>query len=136
MKHNNKPFVLFVCEHGSAKSVVAAAHFNRLARGRNLDMQAVSRGTDPDETVPDFIIYGLEDEGLTPGELKPKLLSKDDMAGASRVIAFFELSDGLDRLAPITQWDEVPPISKDYNKSRDAMLVRINQLLEEITTKT
>jgi arsenate reductase (thioredoxin) len=135
MKHDNKRLVLFVCEHGSAKSVVAAAHFNRLARERDLDVQAVSRGTDPDETIPSFIINGLEDEGLTPGEMKPKVLSKDDVARAARVTAFCDLPDGFDTLAPIAQWDEVPPISEDYNKSRDAMLVRINQLLEEMPAR-
>lgn len=129
----NKQLVLFVCEHGSAKSVVAAAHFNRLARERNLDVHAVSRGTNPDETIPDFIVYGLEAEGLTPGELKPKILSKDDMARASRVAALCDLPDGFDTLAPIAQWDDVPPISEDYDKSRDAMVVHIHQLLGEMT---
>src|SRR5688572_249911 len=40
--------VLFVCEHGSAKSVVAAAHFNRIAADRGLPFRAISRGTAPD----------------------------------------------------------------------------------------
>lgn len=43
--------VLFVCEHGSAKSVVAAAHFNRLAEQRGLPFHAISRGTAPDEEM-------------------------------------------------------------------------------------
>jgi len=29
--------ILFVCEHGSAKSVIAAAHFNRSARSERTD---------------------------------------------------------------------------------------------------
>jgi len=37
--------VVFVCEHGSAKNVIAAAYFNKLAKEQNLKMQAVSRGT-------------------------------------------------------------------------------------------
>lgn len=128
--------MLFVCEHGSAKSIVAAAHFNRLARERNLDAQAVSRGTNPDETIPPFIVHGLEDEGLTAGELEPKVLSVDDMAGASRVVAFCDLPDGFDALAPVALWNDVPPISEDYDRSRDAILVRINQLLEEMTAQS
>ena len=40
--------ILFVCEHGSAKSVVAAAHFNRIAAARGLPFRAISRGTVPD----------------------------------------------------------------------------------------
>ncbi len=30
-KAERAPVVVFVCEHGAAKSIVAAAHFNRLA---------------------------------------------------------------------------------------------------------
>ena len=37
--------ILFVCEHGSAKSVVAAAHFNQIATARGLPFRAISRGT-------------------------------------------------------------------------------------------
>ena len=33
--------VVFVCEHGAAKSVVAAAHFNRMARERGLAVRAI-----------------------------------------------------------------------------------------------
>ncbi|MGH9334858.1 MAG: hypothetical protein ACRD21_14045, partial [Vicinamibacteria bacterium] len=40
--------VVFVCEHGAAKSVIAAAHFNRLAKERELPFRAISRGTVPD----------------------------------------------------------------------------------------
>ena len=40
--------VLFVCLHGAAKSVVAAAHFRRLAAARGLAIGAVAAGTEPD----------------------------------------------------------------------------------------
>ncbi|MEK7854506.1 MAG: hypothetical protein AAB288_00325 [Acidobacteriota bacterium] len=126
--------VLFVCEHGSAKSVVAAAHFNKLALAKNLVLRAISRGTDPDEEIPRFIVEGLEGEGLTPGELKPKLLSKGDIAGALRVAAFCDLPDRYGTLAPIERWTDVPPISEGYDKSRDVMLARITNLLDEVTT--
>ncbi len=132
---NQKPIVLFVCEHGSAKSVVAAAHFNKLARERNLNVRAISRGTNPDEEMPLKITQGLETEGLTAGEPKPKMLSKDDVAGASRVVTFCDLPEGFNQLAPVEQWNDVPPISEDYEKSRDVMLVHINQLLDDIKSK-
>ena len=40
------PTVLFVCEHGAAKSVIAAAEFNRLAEQRGLAWRATFRGRD------------------------------------------------------------------------------------------
>jgi protein-tyrosine-phosphatase len=51
--------VVFVCEHGSAKSVVAAANFNRLAGERGLGLRAVSRGTDPDAEIAPNAEAGL-----------------------------------------------------------------------------
>src|SRR5205814_1901288 len=39
--------VLFVCLHGAAKSVIAAAHFRRLAGARGLTIDAVAAGTAP-----------------------------------------------------------------------------------------
>src|SRR4029453_17394056 len=46
-----QPRVLFVCLHGAAKSVVAAAHFRRLASARGLSISAVAAGTEPDAEV-------------------------------------------------------------------------------------
>lgn len=133
---NTKQSVLFICEHGSAKSVVATAHFNRLARERNLIAWAISRGTDPDEAIPLAVIHGLKSEGLSPGESKPKLLSKVDIAAASRIVSFCDLPEDVTPIAPIARWDDVPPISEDYDKSRNAILVRISQLFEEMTAKS
>ena len=35
---HKEPVILFVCEHGAAKSVIAATHFNRLAEEAGLQM--------------------------------------------------------------------------------------------------
>ena len=41
--------VVFVCEHGAAKSVVATAYFNKLAAERGLPFRATFRGTNSTE---------------------------------------------------------------------------------------
>jgi hypothetical protein len=43
--------VLFVCEHGNVKSLMAVSYFNQLAQERRLPFRAVSRGTAPDSTT-------------------------------------------------------------------------------------
>jgi hypothetical protein len=49
--------VLFICEHGNVKSLMAASYFNLLALQSGLRYRAVSRGTDPNSTtVPSAII--------------------------------------------------------------------------------
>ena len=44
--------IVFVCLHGSVKSQMAAAHFNRIARERGLPFVAVSRGIAVDSSIP------------------------------------------------------------------------------------
>ena len=45
------PTVLFLCPHGAAKSVLASAYFERMAKERGLNVRVESAGTDPDPTV-------------------------------------------------------------------------------------
>jgi hypothetical protein len=43
--------VLFVCEHGNVKSLMATSYFNQMAQERGLAFRAVSRGSAPDSTT-------------------------------------------------------------------------------------
>ena len=60
--------IVFVCEHGTVKSVLALAYFVQLAREKGLPFRAVSRGTAPDSMLPAFMIAGLQGDGLAIGE--------------------------------------------------------------------
>lgn len=123
--------VLFVCEHGSAKSVVAAAHFNRLAEERGLPFRAISRGTVPDEGMAPPAVTGLLGDGLKPNDPAPRKLAQADLDAARRVITFCDLPPDLAAGSSVERW-EVPPVSVDYVKSRDAILANIEQLLREL----
>jgi arsenate reductase (thioredoxin) len=133
MNKNQNPekIVLFICEHGSAKSVVAAAHFNKIAQTQNLNARAISRGTNPDDEIPPAIIEGLKAEGLKAEAPKPNPLLKEDLAGAFKVVIFCDLPPGFDKTAQVNNWNDVPPISEDYAKSRDVMVRRIGRLFDE-----
>jgi arsenate reductase len=120
--------VVFVCEHGSAKSVVAAAHFNRLAADRGLPLRAISRGTVPDAEMAPAAVQGLQADGLKPDDPAPTKLTQSDLDAAVRVVTFCDLPPELEVATPIERW-EVPPVSTEYARSREAMLERIEQLL-------
>ena len=51
--------ILFVCEHGSAKSIIAAAHFNDLAARTGSPYRAIARGLRPDREIPPYVKSGL-----------------------------------------------------------------------------
>ena len=123
--------VLFVCEHGSAKSVVAAAHFNRIAAARGLPFRAISRGTVPDAELAPAAVEGLRGDGLKPDDPAPSKLEQSDLDTAVRVVTFCALPSGFQVRSPIEQW-EVHPVSTEYAASREAMLMRIERLLIEL----
>jgi len=59
-----KTTIVFVCLHGSVKSQMAAAHFNRIASERGLPFTAISRGIEVDTSIPTRIRDGLNLDGL------------------------------------------------------------------------
>ena len=122
--------VLFICEHGSAKSVVAAAHFNRLAAEHGLDLRAISRGTAPDDALHPAAVAGLASDGLAPAG-DPVLLSDHDLADATRIVAFSLLPVTFRTPENVEIW-EVPAVSEDYRRSRSAILAKLHQLLADI----
>jgi arsenate reductase (thioredoxin) len=129
------PVIVFVCEHGAAKSIVSAAHFNKLAEERGLSLRAIARGTNPNKEIPPVVAQGLKADGLLSGESAPKKISQADLVGAWRVIAFCALPDESPGAVKVEHWDGVPPMGEDYNKARDWLLERINRLLEELKSE-
>ena len=76
--------VVFVCEHGSAKSIIAAAYFNRLANEKGVQYRAIARGTKPDEKIDSKVENNLAADGLDVSSWKPVKVSDKDVRGAKR----------------------------------------------------
>jgi protein-tyrosine-phosphatase len=128
MKQNS--IIVFVCEHGTAKSVIAAAYFNKLAGERKLDAYAIARGTLPDQELSQKTIAGLREDGLIPTESIPQKLSFAEVESARQVVSFCELPEEFQQKATIEYWDDVPPVSENYKKARDVILVKLNRLMK------
>ena len=129
--NQNNPTIVFVCEHGAAKSVIAAAYFNKLAQEKNLDAHAIARGTHPDQGLSPKAITGLKDDGLSPTERVPQQLSLADVQSAQRVITFCELPADYQAKVRSEHWGDVPPVSGGYQKARDSILEHVHQLLKQ-----
>ena len=121
--------ILFVCEHGSAKSTIAAAHCNRIARERGLDVQASSRGTDPDKEYPPHVLAGLRDDDLEPLENSPVALSVFDIASASIIVTFCPPGLLPPNTAVAEVWDDVPPVSEGYDTARSEIVKRVESII-------
>jgi arsenate reductase (thioredoxin) len=129
--------VVFVCEHGSAKSLIAAEWFNRLAREKKMAARAVSRGVSPDVTVPAWVVEALGGDGFSVAGFTPRRLEKADLAEAVQVVAIGVESPLFDQpaTAAIERWTDIPPASTQYAASRDAMRRRIEALLARLSAR-
>ena len=79
--------ILFLCPHNAAKSVIAAAYFDRLARERGLDYRAASAGTSPDAAPSPAVVAMLRDEGIDVAGYRPRHVTTEDLTSAHRVIS-------------------------------------------------
>ncbi|MCX6611594.1 MAG: DUF1259 domain-containing protein, partial [Acidobacteria bacterium] len=124
--------IVFVCEHGAARSVIAASYFNKLAAERGLTQRASSRGTDPDPAFGAKVLAGLKADGLPEPIGIPKLIAASDLANAEQVITFgVEVPAGLPTVTR-QQWNGVPAPSADYAIARTDIARRVEALIAEL----
>ncbi|HME97982.1 MAG TPA: hypothetical protein VKN16_27580 [Methylomirabilota bacterium] len=124
--------ILFVCLHGAAKSVLAAADCRRLARARGLDVTAASAGTEPDVAVAPGVVRTLLAEGLDLSDQQPRKVTSADTAAASRIVAFgCDLRDVAAPGVAVEQWTDVPPVGDDLPAARAVIRQHLERLLDE-----
>ncbi|MBI2216007.1 MAG: chromate resistance protein [Candidatus Rokubacteria bacterium] len=125
----------FVCLHGAAKSVLAAALARRLGAERGIDVRAIAAGIEPDAEVSPAAVRGLTADGLDAPAGRPRRATLYDVRSASRVVTF---GCDLGRLAPeaahVDDWPDVPAVSDGYETARDAIRERVDRLIADPTT--
>ena len=130
---DTKQIILFVCEHGAARSTIAAAYFNKLAKEKGLNYIAVFKGTDPDTVLTPGTAKGLVKDSFDISGWTPKLVSPQDIKDAYKIVTFDCKLPTQDSLSiPAEQWNGIPAISKDYNIARNEIVEKVNQLITEL----
>src|SRR5262245_22103100 len=103
----NTPNVLFVCLHGSAKSLIASEYLRRLAAERGVTVETAGAGTEPDSEIPPHVVQGLLADGIDVRGRRPRGVTRADLAGASRVVTFAcNLGDLVPRGLAVERWDD------------------------------
>jgi hypothetical protein len=124
------PTVIFVCQHGAAKSVIAACHLEQLADSKGFAVRALARGTEPEPVVLPAAAAGLCAEGFDVGGYRPQAVGRPDLASADRIVSF---GPDLGNMAPpgtrIEYWTGIPAVSEDFGAARDAIVPRVAALL-------
>jgi arsenate reductase (thioredoxin) len=128
----SKPKIVFVCEHGAAKSVIAAKELEKLARERGVSLQAVTRGTSPDPEIPPVVRNGLKADGIDIGAMKPIRVKPEDLRDATVVVSFGPDLSAIAGSKKVENWSATPDPSADFGATRDYIIKRLNALLDQI----
>jgi len=127
--------VYFLCLHGSAKSLIAAQHFNRLAHEHGLALHAESMGIEPDASVPAPVVMGLARDGLDVRGYLPQPIQSGRLERAMCVVSFgCEIPQATDEIRR-ERWDDLPLVSDGFDQARDAIVVRVAELVDKLTAK-
>jgi arsenate reductase (thioredoxin) len=128
--------VVFVCEHGSVKSLIAMVYFNARAHERGLPYQAVARGTAPEPVVPRPVREGLRVSGFDVSGFVPQLFKASDLDGASLVVSFDQdINETVGGRVPHLRWDNLPGVLADYARGRDEIVRHVDSLLDTLSRR-
>lgn len=129
--------VLFVCQHGAAKSLIAARHFEKLAQERGITVNAAAAGVEPDDVIPPHVIAGLLADGVDGSVDIPQPVTPELIRDSQIVVSFgcdlSALPEGPHR---IIQWNDVPAVSDGYDTARTAILNRLHAILDEVEQRS
>ncbi|MGC4054214.1 MAG: DUF1259 domain-containing protein [Paludibaculum sp.] len=123
--------IVFVCEHGAAKSVIAAAELNRIARLKGLALHAVYRATSPSETIAPAVSRILARDGINMHD-RPSVVTGLDVERASTVVTMgASLPPGV-KPADLREWNDVPSVSDNLEAAWADIRRRVEGLVEDI----
>jgi len=128
--------IVFVCEHGAGKSVIAAAYFNKLAAEKGLRERATYRGANPQAELSEVALKGLREDGLTVPTAKPGPITSQDVTNATHIFAIgCRLPTQAASSGKADSWDDVPELSDGYAASRDAIKRHVERLIDDLLKK-
>ena len=125
--------VAFVCLHGSAKSLIAAEYFNRLAIESKLPFRGTTSGPEPDAEVPGNVVAGFKSRGMDVSRYRPALIAAGQLADTDLIVSF--ACDAGRRLAPDKpeeRWDECPAVSDDFDVAWTFIAGRVKALVARL----
>jgi len=131
----DKQSILFVCEHGAARSAIAAAYFNKIAKEKGLNYEAHFRGTDPQDSLSPGARIGLVRDGFNIAKMKPTVVSESDIKQAAQVITFDCKLPANTNPKNLERWDGIPPISESYDIARDQIEAKVRALVHQLVKK-
>jgi protein-tyrosine-phosphatase len=124
--------ILFLCPHSAAKSVLAAAYCQQVAKAQGLQLKVDFAGTHPDETIAPAVVEFLKGQNLeTPHP--PRCVTRYDIATASTLVSLgCDLNDLPLQGKEVERWDDVPPVSQDFEKAWLEIKKKVETLIAQL----
>ena len=131
--------IVFVCEHGSSKSLVAAELFNRAAQQRGIATRAVSRAVSEkivEATVPTTLVHSLSGDGFDDATFRPQPLTTAEAKNASHVVVInYDANVDAAGGRALERWTIVHPVTVEYDGAKAELSSRIDALIERLTAE-
>jgi arsenate reductase len=133
--------VLFVCVHNAARSQMAEAFLNHMARERGLPVRGISAGTMGAGELNPLVVSAMEEVGISMAGHRPKLLDPGMVSSADRIIS---MGCGVDAEACPTRflgtedWGLDDPAGQPMEvvrTIRDTIRQRVTELLDTIVKR-
>ena len=78
--------IAFACVGNAGRSQMATAFAEQQRDRRNLDVDIVTGGTEPAESVHDDVVDVLKEEGIDISDRTPRQITSDDVADADHIV--------------------------------------------------
>jgi arsenate reductase (thioredoxin) len=127
--------VIFICDHGAYKSVVAAAAFNKMAKEQGLNVHAIARGIAPAKEIAPNALNGLKQDSFSEITSTPQKLSNEELTKATYVVTFCSLPVGYHEPVPFEEWSKIPLINGYYPDFRDSVLPYVKLLINNLKSR-
>jgi protein-tyrosine-phosphatase len=96
-------------------------------------VRAQAAGTEPDPEVSPAALAGLLAEGIDVRGDRPRSVTGEELAGASRMVTMgCDLEDLVPLGVPVERWDDVPPVSESYAAASAVIGRRVRSLLDRL----
>lgn len=130
--NSTQPVILFMCPHGAAKSVMASAYFQKLAKERGLNVRVDAAGTDPEPQLSKTVVAHLQKNGYAIPIEKPRGATAADMKSADIVISMgCDLSKLPAPKGALKNWN-VPDFSANFDVAEQAIRDQVTRLVDEL----
>ena len=129
--------VLFLCPHNAAKSLLAAAYFDRLAQQRGLPYRVDSAGTKSEAAPTPAVVDALQAEGVDVSGHRPRSVKERDLARSHHVVSMgCDLTGVASASVRVEQWDDVPPVSQNLDAAYTIIRSRVEEFVSELEQET